>query len=289
MRYRLLLLLLIVALGVQAQKSRTSRRKSAKTTKVTKKPVKQVVPVPFDSIAGKAYAGKIGRTVVDFFGTRNVYGDVIQEVYVWNDSIACIRQMNGSEVEFLFPVITYSDNTLKAGPYTYTVTDGGASLQLQSMTQNNEKREGKLSSSSVGNILSVLYVRGKYLDGMTIQTDEDKRNALICLTAAAQGNVDGVRETLEKYYKKRADNGEQEAMQWMVKAYANAGNYDLAHEYVDKLIELSPDDAKYQCDKGILYLAEKKDKDAKKLWKKIQKKYSSYIKTSSHPFVERMR
>lgn len=289
MKYKVLILLLMFAASAQAQKSKTSKRKNTKTTKVTKKTTAPVVNVPFSEIVGKAYSGKIGQTVVDFFGTRNVYGDVKQDVYVWNDSIACIHQVNGNIEEYLFPTITYANNTLKAGDYTYTAGAQGVSLQLQSMKQNNEKREGKLSAVAPDEILDKLFARGKYLNGMTEQTDEDKRNARICLTVAAQGNVEGAKAFLTDYYKKLADNGDKDALVWMMNESVAAGNYSAAHGYADSLIDSFPENIDYQFDKGMIYLAEKKESAAKKLWKKLQKKYASQISSSSHPFVKKMK
>lgn len=288
MKIKLLIVLLMFAVGAQAQKKKTTTKKKAKTTKVTKKPA-AVVAVPLDAIVGKAYSGKIGQTVVDFFGTRNVYGDVNQEVYIWNDSIACIRQVNGNIEEYLFPSFTYSNNTLKMGDYTYTAAAEGASLQLQTMKQNNEKREGKLSSTSTGDILATFFARGKYLVGMTEQTDEDKRNARICLTAAAEGNVEGAKQFLADYYKKLAENGETDAIIYMMNSEAAAGRFSSAHGYIDQLIDKYPDNLDYQFDKGMLYVNEKKDSAAKKLWKKLTKKNPSYTASSKHPFCQKMR
>ena len=65
----MILALFMLATDLPAQKRKTSRRKKNRTAAVAK-PQSAASIVPVDSLIGKAYAGTVGRTVVDFFGTH---------------------------------------------------------------------------------------------------------------------------------------------------------------------------------------------------------------------------
>lgn len=287
-RICLLLALLMVATALPAQKRKTTaRKKKQKTTAVAKK--SEAVVLPIDSLIGKAYAGKIGQTVVDFFGSRVTYGDVTQQIYLWRDSIAVIDRRSGDTQEYLFLPYSLSGSTLTIGQFKYTTIKGGTALELQKTTENKEVRQGTLSGVSPLMMANALYLHGKHLDNMTIQSDEDKRNALTCLNIAAeQGNAEA-RQYLYEYYKKRADNGEVPALRYMLAYETDAGNYAEAMKYCDSLISLYPTDAQWLCVKGLLCLQTDKTSEAKKVYKKIKKLDEEFYATSQHPFMKRMR
>lgn len=267
----MILAFLMLANGVQAQKRKTTKKKKAKTTKVVKQQaVAPVVAVPLDSLLGKAYTGKVGQTVVDFFGTRNVYGDVTQQIYIWHDSTAVLRQINGTEEVYSVIPYSYNVSTLKIGQFTYIAAPDGASLQLQATKEKDEKREGKLVAENPQELLKGIYARGQYLNRMTEQTDEDKANARACLTMAAEADVDGAKAFLVDYYKKLADKDDREAIIYMMRYEASSGNYSAAHDYVDKLLDTDPDNVDLLNEKASLYDAAGKKSQAKKIRKKIK-------------------
>lgn len=286
-RLALIILALGIVTGADAQKRKTTKKKS-KTTKVVKKQ-EPVLAVPLDSLVGKAYAGKVGRTVVDFFGNRNTYGDVVQELYLWRDSIYALRQINGSEENYLFGKFSYDGKMLKIGEYQYAPQKDGSALKLQKMQQNKEVREGSLPSVSPTNIVNTLFLRGKYLDRPTIQDEAEKQNALTCLTIAAEYGLPEAKEYLLSYYQKKAERGDVEAIRYLYNDALGKKDYPSAVSLLDKLIAISPDNPGIQCDKGSLLLAQGKNSDAKKLWKKFRKAHASYANTASHPFCVKMR
>lgn len=283
-----MLALLLLATTLPAQKRKTTKRsKKSKTTAVVKKTEATVVPI--DSLIGKAYAGKIGKTVVDFFGSRVTYGDVTQQIYLWHDNIAVIDQRSGDTQEYLFMPYTLNGSTLSIGRFNYTTIKGGAALELQKITENNEARQGTLSSVSPLMMTDALYQHGKHLDKMTIQTDEDKQNALTCLNIAAEYGNSDAKQYLYEYYKKRADNGEIPALKYMMAYETDASNYADAIKYCDRLIELHPTEARWLCEKGSICLKQNKTSEAKKVYKKIKKVDEEFYQTSSHPFMKQMR
>ena len=91
LRLCLTLAILMFATALPAQRRSTTRR-SKKRIATVAKPQKAVAILPVDSLVGRVYAGKVGQTVVDFFGSRTTYGDVTQQIYIWHDSIAVINQ-----------------------------------------------------------------------------------------------------------------------------------------------------------------------------------------------------
>lgn len=285
------ILLIAIAFGIvngaDAQKRKTTKKK-AKTTKVVNKQ-EPAIAVPLDSLIGKAYTGKVGRTVVDFFGNRNTYGDVIQELYIWHDSIYALRQLNGSEENYIFGKYSYDGKTLTTGEFKYTPDKDGSALKLQKTVQNKETREGTLPSVSPTNIVNTLFLRGKYLDHMTIQEEEDKQNALTCLSITAEYGIPEAQQYLLSYYQKKADAGDVEAIRFLYNDALKKQDYPNAISLLDKLITISPDNPEIQCDKGSLLLAQGKSSDAKKLWKKLRKTHASYANTSTHPFCVKMR
>ncbi len=281
----LLLSFLMLATALPAQKRKMTKRKKARVTNTTKN-TSRVEAVPIDSLIGKSYAGKIGQTVVDFFGTRTTYGDVTQQIYVWHDSTAVIYQRGGDEESYKILPYTLSGTTLKIGDYSYTTVKNGAALQLQKMSEGKETRQGTLTSVSPVMMSQLLYMRGKYLDGMTIQTEEDKKNALICLNIAAENGQKEAQTYLYNYYKKRAEKGESIAIKYMYEYEKKASNYTEAHKYCDMMISSEPQNALWLCEKGLLYLAEGKTSDAKKILKKVKKVDNSYIKDKRHPFIK---
>lgn len=283
----LLLSFLMLATALHAQKRKTTKRKKARVTNTMKaKPSAETVPI--DSLIGKSYAGKIGQTVVDFFGTRTTYGDVTQQIYIWHDSTAVIYQRGGDEESYKILPYSLNGSTLTIGNYRYTTIKNGVALQLQKMTEGKETRQGTLASVSPVMMSQMLYMRGKYLDGMTIQTEEDKKNALICLNIAAENGQKEAQTYLYNYYKKRAEKGESNAIKYMYEYEKKAANYADAHKYCDMLISSEPQNALWLCEKGSLYLAEGKTSDAKKIMKKIKKVDNSFIKDKRHPFIKAM-
>lgn len=287
-RILLLLALLITTTALPAQKRKTTKRsKAKKTTTVIKK--NEAVVLPVDSLIGKVYAGKIGRTVVDFFGNRVTYGDVTQQIYIWHDSIAVIDQRGGDTQEYLFLPYTLNGSTLTIGQYRYTTIKGGTALELQKMKEGQEERQGTLTSVSPLMMTDALYYHGKHLDKMTIQTDEDKRNVLTCLNIAAEnGNADA-KQYLYEYYKKRADSGEMSALRYMSDHETEAGNYANAIKYCEKLIDLNPKDMQWLCKKGAICIKTGNISEAKKVYKKIKKLDKEFYADSNHPFMQRMR
>ena len=283
----LLLSFLMLATSLPAQRRKTNKRRKARVTNTMKaKPAAETVPI--DSIIGKSYAGKIGQTVVDFFGTRTTYGDVTQQIYIWHDSTAVIYQRGGDEGKYIILPYSLNGTTLKIGDYRYTTIKNGTALQLQKMSEGKETRQGTLASVSPVMMSQMLYMRGKYLDGMTIQTDEDKKNALICLNIAAENGQKEAQTYLYDYYKKRAEKGENNAIKYMFEYEKKAANYSEAHKYCEMLISSEPQNAIWLCEKGSLYLAEGKMSDAKKIMKKIKKVDNSFIKDKRHPFIKAM-
>ncbi len=177
-RILLLLALLITTTSLPAQKRKTVKRtKAKKTTTIVKKDESVVLPI--DSLIGKVYAGTTGRTIADFFGNRVTYGAITQQIYIWHDSIAVIDQHVGDTQEYLILPYTLNGSTLSIGQYRYTTIKGGTALELQKMKEGNEERQGTLTSVSPLKMSEALYYHGKHINGMTIQTDEDKRNDLI--------------------------------------------------------------------------------------------------------------
>lgn len=260
----------MVATALPAQKRKTTKRKKARTTAV--KTTKQTTDiVPLDSLLGKAYTGKVGQTVVDFFGSRTTYGDVTQQLYVWHDSTAVIYQRGGDMEQYLVLPYSLNGSTLTIGDYKYTTQQKGHALQLQKLTENKEVRQGTLTEVSPIMMAQMLYLRGKYLDGMTIQTDEDKRNALICLSIAAENGQKEAKEYLYNYYKKRAEKGEDAAIKYMLAYELNANNYAEAHKYCDMMIEKEPTNVSWLEKKHEIFIKEGKTSDAKKMMKKIKK------------------
>lgn len=287
-RILLSLALLITTTSLPAQKRKTVKRtKAKKTTTIVKKDESVVLPI--DSLIGKVYAGKTGRTIVDFFGNRVTYGDVTQQIYIWHDSIAVIDQRVGDTQEYLILPYTLNGSTLSIGQYRYTTIKGGTALELQKMKEGNEERQGTLTSVSPLMMSDALYYHGKHLDGMTIQTDEDKRNALICLNIAAENSNADAKQYLYEYYKKRADSGEMSAIRYMSDYETEAGNYASAIKYCEKLIDLNPKDMQWQCKKGTICIKTGNISEAKKVYKKIKKLDKEFYDNSPHPFMQHMR
>lgn len=284
----LILALFMLATDLPAQKRKTSRRKKSRTAAVAK-PQPAASIVPLDSLIGKAYAGTVGRTVVDFFGTRTTYGDVTQQIYIWHDSTAVINQRGGDTETYLFLPYTLDGSTLTVGQFRYTTVKDGHALQMQKTTENNETRQGTLSQTDPSMMVNALFLYGKHLDGMTIQTEEDKANALTCLNIAAEhGNADA-QQYLYSYYKKKAESGDTDAIKRLLALETAAGNYTEAHKYCDMLIVKDPQTPAWLCEKGNLYIKEGKLSDAKKIYKKIKKQDKEYYDTSAHPFLQHMR
>lgn len=275
------------AINGMAQKRKTTKKK-AKTTAI-KKVAEPFKAIPVDSVIGKAYAGKVGQTVVDFFGSRKTYGDAIQELYIGRDSIAVLRQIKGAEEDYTLFKYRMQANMLCFSAYYYNVSDNGNKLTLKRMKENDEWREGPLSRTEPYNILNNIFLRGKYLDRMTEQTEEEKQEASAFIMMAAEGGIPEAQKYLLEKYRKRADNGEPEALRYMAQYEATSGNYASAHDYLDKLIDLNPSDASLLADKGLLYIEQNKTSDAKKIWKKIKKADSNFYNTSDHPFCVKMR
>lgn len=269
-RLCLMLAFLMLATALPAQKRKTTKRKKARTTAV--KETKQATDiVPLDSLIGKAYTGKVGQTVVDFFGSRTTYGDVTQQIYVWHDSTAVIYQRGGDMEQYLILPYSLNGSTLTIGDYEYTTQQKGHALTLQKFMENKEVRQGTLNEVSPIMMAQMLYLRGKYLDGMTIQTDEDKKNALICLSIAAENGQKEAKEYLYSYYKKRAEKGEPAAIKYMLAYELNAVNYTEAHKYCDMMIEKEPNNVSWLQQKHDIFVKEGKTSDAKKMMKKIKK------------------
>lgn len=296
MRYTLyiiiaLLLSSVVIPDATAAKKRKPAKKKAKVTAVA---TPTVAVLPVDSLLGKAYAGKIGQTVVDFFGNRNVYGDVVQDMLITADPNAemqhyvVIRQLNGVEELYIIEPLNYTDGIIKVGEHSYhTLADG--TLSLQPMTQNSEERKGVLTQTSAGGIMRMAYNHGKHLSGMSIQTDEDKRNARLLLGVASDNNIDDAREYFVTYNTRLAEKGDQKAIRCLFHIAMNAKNHDDAHKYIDSLIALDASKPELMADKGTIYLQQGKTSDAKKIWKKLKKNAADFVNTSEHPFCKAMR
>lgn len=259
MRYLRLTLFIALAIfcsvNADAQKRKTTKKKKATTTKVQKQKMPAITPVPIEQLHSKAFAGKVGRTVVDFFGNRTTYGDVIQDIYLTRDNNAVIRQMDGVTENYIIEPYMYDNGVLKIADLTYHVIENGAALYLQHMQQNNEDREGKLTSAAPNNFASMIAQRGKYLFGMSEKTEEDLHDAHVCYAIAAEyGNADA-----KKYMDEYNQKNEKEAA------------------------------ALALCEEGSKYLAQGKKKDAKKVWKRLSKEHSDFAKTSQHPFCVAFR
>lgn len=269
-RLCLLLSFLMLATALPAQKRKASKGKKARTSTVKRSAV-QFDIVPLDSVVGRSYSGKVGQTVVDFFGNRTTYGDVTQQIYVWHDSTAVIYQRGGDTETYLVLPYSLTGSTLTIGDFKYTTLKNGHALSLQKTMEGKEVRQGTLQEVSPVMMSQMLYLRGKYLDGMTIQTDEDKKNALVCLNIAAENGQREAQQYLYGYYKKRADKGEVAAIKYMLEYEKNAANYAEAHKYCDMMIEKEPRNAAWLKEKHELYIKEGKNSEAKKLMKKIKK------------------
>ncbi len=287
-RLCLLLSLFMLATSLPAQKRKAPRRKKSRTA-VTAKPRTDIAVLHPDSLLGKAYAGKVGQTVVDFFGNRTTYGDVIHQIYLWRDSIAIVNQRGGDTETYRFLPYTLKQSTLTIGPYTYLTLKNGTALEMQKTTEDNEVRQGTLTAMDPSMLVNAIFLYGKHLDGMTIQTDEDKANALTCLNIAAEYGKPEARQYLYDYYKKRAGKGETAAVKYMMRYESAAANYAEAHKYCDILIEQHPQSLEWLCEKGCIYLKEGKTSDAKKLYKKLRKQHADFCKSSRHPFVTQMK
>lgn len=286
-RISIFLALFSFAIDGMAQKRKTTKKKAKKT--VVKKAPEVFKAIPVDSVIGKAYVGKVGQTVVDFFGSRKTYGDVNQELYIGRDSIAVLRQIMGAEEDYTLFKYRMQANLLCFSAYYYNVSDNGNKLALKRMKENDEWREGTLSRTEPYNILNNIFQRGKYLDRMTEQTEEEKLEASTFIMLAAEGGIPEAQKYVLEKYRKRADNGEAEALRYMAQYEATVGNYAAAHGYFDKLIDLNPSDASLLADKGMLFLQQNKASDAKKMWKKIKKADSNFYNSSNHPFCQKMR
>ena len=288
LRLCLTLALLMLVTALPAQKRKTTRRKKSRVTAVAK-PKTAVAILPVDSLVGRVYAGKVGQTVVDFFGSRTTYGDVTQQIYIWRDSIAVINQRDGSVEAYHFLPYTLIGSTLTIGTFRYTTLSGGATLQMQKTTENNEVRQGTLSRIDPSMMVNALFLHGKYLDGMTIQTEEDKANALTCLSIAAEYGRKDAQDYLCSYYKKRAERGDTAAVKYLLRHETAVGNYAEAHRYCDQLVANEPLSAAWLCEKGLLYVKQGKQSDAKKIYKRVRKLDKQFYETASHPFLQRMR
>lgn len=282
-----------------AQKRKTSKKKkAARTTKVVKNTTPEyITTLPIDSLANKVYQGVIGKTVVDFFGTRETYGDVRQQImvtthnaYVQKDLQQCaiIRQLNGAEEVFIIKPYTYENGDLVIDNFTYKILPS-RSLQLQKTTQKNETREGTLDVADSQALLAEMFRYGKYLSGMSIQTDEDKANSLLLLTTCKAMNYAGAAEFLQQLMEKRAEKNDAVAITYLLTCAKETKDYKKAHDYADMLIDLSPDDPTMLANKGTIYILQGKKNDAKKIWKKINKLDSSFAKNSNHEFCLKMR
>lgn len=282
-----------------AQKRKTSKKKkAARTTKVVKSTAPEyITTLPIDSLANKVYQGVIGKTVVDFFGTRETYGDVRQQIMVTthNDYVqkeleqcAIIRQLNGAEEVFIIKPYTYENGDLVIDNFTYKILPS-RSLQLQKTTQKDEAREGTLDATDAQSLLAEMFRYGKYLSGMSIQTDEDKANSLLLLTTCKAMNYAGAAEFLQQLMEKRVEKGDAQAMNYLLRSAKDAKDYKKALDYADMLIDLSPNDPALLADKGAIYLLQGKKNDAKKIWKKLNKLDSSFAKNSKHDFCVKMR
>lgn len=269
-RLCLLLAFLTLATALPAQKRKTAKRKKARTTATVKNKVNSDI-VPIESLIGRSYAGKVGQTVVNFFGNRTEYGDVNQQLYVWHDNTAVIYQRGGDMEQYLVLPYSLNGSTLTIGDYKYTTVKNGHALVLQKTMEEKEVRQGTLSEVSPVMMTQMLYMRGKYLDGMTIQTDEDKKNALVCLSIAAENGMKEAKDYLYNYYKKRAEKGEATAIKYMLEQELNAANYTDAHKYCDMMIEKEPDNVSWLQKKHDIFIKEGKTSDAKKMMKKIKK------------------
>lgn len=287
-RLCLLLALIMFSTTLPAQKRKSTKRRKSRTTKVVKQR-NDIAALPLDSLIGKVYAGKVGQTVVDFFGNRNTYGDVIQQIYIWHDGLAVINQRTTNSETYSFLPYTLNGTTLTIGQFSYLTLKDATAIELQKTTENNETRQGTLTSINPTMLVQALYLYGKHLDGMTIQTDEDKANALTCLNIAAEHGNKEAAEYLYGYYKKRAERGETPAIRYMMTYETAAGNYAEAHSYADKLIALDPQNMDLLCEKGNICLKQQKTSDAKKLYKKIKKQNNEYFKTAQNAFMNHMR
>lgn len=273
-------------LSVSAQKKRAKTKGKAQPAKVV---TPKLASVPVESLAGKAFSGAIGKTVVDFFGNRNTYGDVTHDIYITPDhQNVIIRQAAASEVIYFIEPMKYADGTFTADAYKYSTTaDGG--LYLTPMKVGDEQRQGTLSSAAPDNILHEMYQYGKYLSGMTIQTDEDIQNAKLLLSVTAEKGVEGAAETASKFYKKLSEKGDTDATQSLLKKALKENDYATAHDCYNKLIEQNPDNCDLLAENGLLYVKEGKMSEAKAVWKKLRKLNRNFADTSSHPFCLRMR
>lgn len=281
--------LFVFATEADAQRRKTTRKKRARTTAVAKKPKEVVVAVPTDSLIGRVYGGKVGRTVTDFFGSRVTYGDVRHQVYVWRDSIAVLHHWGGDTD--VYEVLPYKHNgtALTLGGFTYSTIRNGKALSLNKTTENKETREGILTLEEPEMMARAIYMRGKYLDGMSIQTDEDKRNALIMLRISAEEGDAEAQQYLAQYFKKRADKGEPDAIREMLDRETAATNYAEAHKYIDMLIAMEPENMELLCEKGTLYVSEGNESAAKRVYKKIRKGDREFFEASQNPFLVSMR
>lgn len=281
------LALILLSTSLYAQKRKTRRSKKSRPTAVVKRNTACVLPV--DSLIGKVYAGKVGQTVVDFFGTRTTYGDVTQQIYIWRDSLAVLNQRGGDTDSYLVLPYTLKGSTLNLGQFSYTTVNNGDAIEMVKTKENNEVRQGTLNRADPSMMVSAIFQRGKYLDRITIQTDEDKRDAFVCLSIAAEAGNKEAQKYLVEYYKKRADKGEKNAIMYMMRHETETGNYTAAHEYCDKLIEMAPENMELLCEKGSLYLLEGKKSDAKKIYRRIKKLNEDFYNSSQLPFMREMR
>lgn len=285
-RYVLLLLIMCTALTVSAQKRKTPPKRKPQPAKVI---APKLEKMPAALLAGKAFKGIVGQTVVDFFGDRNTYGSVVHDVYISSDlKHVVVRQSVASEVVFFIEPLNYADGAFAVDGYKYLTTAEGG-LYLAPVKVGSDQRTGTLATVAPDKFLSAMYEYGKYLSGMSIQSEEDVRNAKLLLAIAEEKGVTGASASLLDYDKKRAEKGDRDSIEKLLKKATDANDYASAHLYLDKLIALDPDDAEKVADKGLLYVKAGNKSEAKRIWKQLRKDNREFADTSSHPFCLRMR
>ncbi len=285
----MLLAVVLVAMPASAQRKKSRARKAKTSKRKTVKKQEPLVAVPLDSLVGRSYSGEVGQTVVDFFGTRKTYGAVHHDIYVYSPTQLVYHYYAGDTDSLLIRPYQYSGCLLTMGPFTYQALDNGHSLQLQKTKEKGEDRQGKLLLTDPKPIIDATYRRGNYIDRSGDLTDEERKESLTMIQVAADAGHDEARTYLRTIRTREAEAGDEAAIGWLIQQDIAAGNYSDARKWIDKEAKRHPDDPRWLCDKGSVYLAEGNTSAAKKLLKQIKKLDADYYNSAEHPFLQAMK
>ncbi len=276
------------ATDVMAQRKTTRSKKAKVTRKKTKTAEPKLVSVPIDSLIGRDYYGVVGKTVVDFFGSRKTYGELVHEIYVASDSNVVFHYKAGDTETFTVMPYTYNGAILTVNGLAYQAVQGGAALNLPSTKENGESRQGRLTRCDASLLINETYKRGNYIDRSGDLTEEEQRQAYLCVAIAADAGHAEAREYLTKFYQRAADNGDVSAVKWLLARRMKDADYTAAHALIDSQIEREPQSAYWLCEKGLVYIAQNDKSAAKKLLKRVKKLDVAYYDEASHPFLQEM-